>query len=261
VPPAPTPIVPGAWSTVTNSTFHYTIQYPSNWYVVRGGPAGNQGTDFAIVNWDPAHYHPFPPDAPTPPYTIIGVQVDSIPAPQSPADYYSSQQNNSPSGPPPCSRTTQQVTIAGHAALEVVQWPTPDTGYGPINYPRVTYDVADGVAVSTTWMFQVWEAYSPNGQPSATLAQTVPQPDLASMGNDHQNTIRECRTPGNSGGIWPTTPALRACSSASKRAIGIRAARSNCSRSQDAARYATIRENAKSYQDGMRNVGSTDPVP
>ncbi len=170
-PPAPTPIVPGGWSTVTNATYHYTIRYPSNWYVVRGGPVGNQGTDFAIVNWDPAQYHPFTPDAPTPPYTKIGVEAFAVPSPQSPADFYSSQQNGA--SVPLCSRTTQQTTIAGRAALEVVQWPTPDTGFGAINYPQVTYDVADGVAASTTWMFDVYEAYSPNGQPSAIFAQML----------------------------------------------------------------------------------------
>jgi hypothetical protein len=153
----PTPIAQRGWSTYTNQTYHYSLQYPSNWFLPPISPS-----NFYAFNFDPSQFAGA--DRPPPPYNEI--EVDALPNPsqQSLTDFYASNRN-SPTGPPPCSVATQQLTVARHPALEVVQTPTANAGPGAITYPTVTVYVADG-----TTILALYEFYSPGGRPSPVFA-------------------------------------------------------------------------------------------
>lgn len=82
-------------------------------------------------------------------------------------DFYVNNHQVNPLDAPACSQTTYSVTLAGRAALEIVQhavhWQN-----GVIDLIRVTCYVPDG-----TNMLILDENYSPNGQPSNILAHMI----------------------------------------------------------------------------------------
>lgn len=165
--PAPTPIAGTQWMTYTNNLFHYSVQYPTNWYVPDTSPASN---DFSLLNFDPRTYHPGADALPPPPYTKIEIRPLQGTDGQTPAEAYAAGYPNNPLAAPECSRTTTQTTIGGHDALQVVQWPAA-SGYGPpTTYPQVFYYVVSGTGQP---LLSLSEAYSPGGQPSPTLARML----------------------------------------------------------------------------------------
>lgn len=164
--PAPTPIAAANWMTYTNTAAHYTIQYPASWYVPDPSPTT---TDFSLLNFNPTTYQPRGDDLPPPPYEKIELEVLPTSTQQSPLDFYHANTDNDPLAPPPCSRTVTPTTVAGHDALQIVQWPFATGNQPPITYPQVTYYVAGsgGILLGFT------EYYSPGGQPSATFARMI----------------------------------------------------------------------------------------
>jgi hypothetical protein len=165
--PAPTPFAEANWTTYTNTSFHYAVQYPMSWYVPDTSPTSN---DFYLLNFDPRTYHPGADALPPPPYTKIEIYPLQGTENQTPAEAYAAGYMNNPLAAPECSRTTRQTTVAGHTALQVIQWPAA-SGYGPpTNYPQVFYYV---VIASGQPLLSLSEAYSPGGQPSPTLARML----------------------------------------------------------------------------------------
>lgn len=165
--PAPTPIVASNWTTYTNTTSHYAIQYPANWYVPDTSPSSN---DFYLLNFDSRTYHPGGDNLPPPPYNKIEVHSLQTSEGKTPMEVYSAGYTNNPLAAPECSRTTTQTTLAGHAALRIVQWPAA-SGYGPpTTYPQAFYYVVAGTGQP---LLVLAEYYSPNGQPSPTFARMI----------------------------------------------------------------------------------------
>jgi hypothetical protein len=165
--PAPTPIAAVQWTTYTNTSFHYSVQYPVGWYVPDTSPASN---DFSLLNFDPRTYHPGADALPPPPYTKIEIRPLQGSENQTPPEAYAAGYTNNPLAAPECSRTATQTTIAGHNALQVVQWPAA-SGYGPpTTFPQVFYYVVVGTGQP---LLSLGEAYSPGGQPSPPLARML----------------------------------------------------------------------------------------
>jgi hypothetical protein len=155
----PTPVAARGWSTYINTTYHYRLPYPSNWFLP--GASATSGNVY-LFNFDPSQFDQA--DRPPPPYNEIEVDALANPSQQSLADFYAANKN-SPAGPPPCAVTTQPSTIAGHQALQVVEMPTANAGPGALTYPAVSVFVADG-----TTILALYEFYSPGGQPSSVFA-------------------------------------------------------------------------------------------
>jgi hypothetical protein len=165
--PAPTPIAAANWTTYTNTSSHYSIQYPASWYVPDTSPTSS---NFYLLNFDPRTYHPGGDNLPPPPYTKIEIHSLQTSAGKTPMEFYTANDTNNPLNPPECSRTVTQTTIGGHTALQIVQWPAA-SGYGPpTTYPQVHYYVATGNGQPLLGLF---EYYSPNGQPSPTFAHMI----------------------------------------------------------------------------------------
>jgi hypothetical protein len=165
--PAPTPIAAANWTTYANTSLSYSIQYPANWYVPDTSPISN---DFSLLNFDPQTYHPGGDDLPPPPYTKIEILALPATAGKTPMEVYAAGYTNNPLAAPECSRTVTQTTIAGHAALQIIQWPAA-SGYGPpTGYPQVFCYV---VAGNDRPLLALSEFYSPGGQPSSTFARMI----------------------------------------------------------------------------------------
>lgn len=161
LPGGPAIISANGWSAYTNTAYHFSIQYPANWIV--DSPLTTTGP-ITFLNYDPRQLNGagLPPP---PPYTAIAIDPFPNPSQLSPLEFYHANQNVSPLGPPACSQTTRQLTLAGHAALEIAQKPTQQNGYPPITFPQMRYDVADGTTIVI-----LGEVYSPDGATSPVFA-------------------------------------------------------------------------------------------
>jgi hypothetical protein len=165
--PAPTPLAPANWTSYANTAAHYALEYPASWYALDVSPAT---TDFALLNFDPRAYRPNGDALPPAPYSKIEIVVLQGTEGKTPAAFYASNDTPNPLGPPECSRTTASLTLGGHDALRIVQWPAA-SGYGPPSlYPAVRYYVATGAGRR---LLAVSETYSPGGQPSPALARLI----------------------------------------------------------------------------------------
>ena len=165
----PAPITPSSWATYTNSTYHYTIQYLANWVTPQG--VSPTAASVAVFNYDPRKISGVS-DQYLPPPPLMKIEVDAAPNPsrQSASDFYATNEQNDPAAPPPSTRTTQHVTVAGRAALEVAQEP-----YGSMQYVAITYYVPDGTTMLISTQFEVQ-----NGQPSDVFAHMIASLTLTS---------------------------------------------------------------------------------
>lgn len=167
VPPSPAPLATANWTIYANTAAHYALSFPRSWYALDVSPTT---TDFALLNFDPRAYRPNGDALPPAPYSKIEIVVLPGTEGKTPAAYYASNDTPNPLGPPECSRTTAPLTLAGHDALRIVQWPEA-SGYGPpTRYPAIYYYVATGAGRP---LLAVSETYSPGGQPSPTFATLV----------------------------------------------------------------------------------------
>jgi hypothetical protein len=158
-----TVVAPAGWKTYTNTMYHYSIEYPANWF-----PDDTSGTtDYLnIYNYDPQKVSD-PEEAPPPPYNKLEIDAFTNPNKLSLPDFYAVFRDTDPNSPPASSQQTRTLTIADHQALQVTQQPVEWTG-GKLDFPSVAYYIASGDEV-----LLVKEEYSTGGQPSATLTHAV----------------------------------------------------------------------------------------
>jgi hypothetical protein len=158
-----TPVAPAGWKTYTNTMYHYSLDYPENWF-----PSDtSQTTDYlSIYNYDPLKVSD-PEDVPPPPYNKLEIDAFTNPNKLSLPDFYALFRETDPNSPPASSQQTRIVTVAEHQALEVTQQPVEWTG-GKLDFASVAYYVASG-----DYVLIVKEEYSTGGQPSATLTHVV----------------------------------------------------------------------------------------
>lgn len=158
-----TPVVAAGWKTYTNTMYHYSLEYPANWF-----PSDStQTTDYlSIYNYDPLKVSD-PEDVPPPPYNKLEIDAFTNPNKLSLPDFYALFRETDPNSPPASSQQTRALTVANHQALEVTQQPVEWTG-GKLDFPSVAYYVGSG-----DYVLIVKEEYSTGGQPSATLTHVV----------------------------------------------------------------------------------------
>ncbi len=150
----PTPIPPSGWATYTDTVYHYTIQYPANWFVVSGSCAGMA---FDVYNYDPWHVG-------SPPAGGLKIEVFPLPHPSqlSASDFYNQlkqEQQGQPGATPPCpAETTNSLQVDGRDALEV-SCPAQNS---------VVFYVPDGQT-----MLSAYESISMDGHPSDVLTYMV----------------------------------------------------------------------------------------
>ncbi|HEV2239108.1 MAG TPA: hypothetical protein VGR57_20805 [Ktedonobacterales bacterium] len=171
--PAPTPLATANWTIYTNTAYHYALSYPTSWYTLDVSPTTNA---FALLNYDPRTYRPNGDAVAPAPYSKIEIVVLQGTEGKSPAAYYASNDTPNPLGPPECSRTTAALTLAGHDALRIVQWPAASSYGPPTLYPAIHYYIATGAGRP---LLAVSETYSPGGQPSPTLATIIASVTIA----------------------------------------------------------------------------------
>lgn len=164
-PPATTPqvIAPSGWATYTSSDYHYSIQYPANWPYEPAQPPTSMVFD--VRNYVQSQYSGAGEARPP----LHSIEVIAYPNSSgfSAHDFYVNNHQVNPLDAPACSQTTYSVTLAGRAALEMVQHPV-HWQNGVIDLISVTYYIPDG-----TNMLILDENYSPNGQPSDILAHMI----------------------------------------------------------------------------------------
>jgi hypothetical protein len=165
--PAPTPLPPANLTAYTNTAYHYALSYPASWYALDVSPTTN---DFSLLNFDPRVYSYSSGELPPPPYSKIEIIPLQETEGKTPAQFYAANDTANPLGPLECSRTTAPLTLAGHDALRIVQWPVATGHAPPTLYPAVRYYIATGAGRP---LLLVGEAYSPGGQPSPALAQLI----------------------------------------------------------------------------------------
>src|SRR5262249_32951895 len=66
-----TPVAPAGWKTYTNAMYHYSLEYPANWF-----PDDTSGTSdyLNIYNYDPQKVSD-PEDIPPPPYNKLEIDA------------------------------------------------------------------------------------------------------------------------------------------------------------------------------------------
>jgi len=158
-----TPVAAAGWKTYTNTMYHYSLEYPENWF-----PSDtSQTTDYlSIYNYDPQKVSD-PEQVPPPPYNRLEVDAFTNPNKLSLSDFYSLFRDTDPDSPPASSQQTRTLTVATHQALQVTQQPVEWSG-GKLDFPSVAYYIASG-----DYVLIVKEEYSTGGQPSATLTHAV----------------------------------------------------------------------------------------
>jgi hypothetical protein len=158
-----TAVAPSGWKTYTNTMYHYSLEYPANWF-----PDDTSGTtDYLnIYNYDPQKVSD-PEEVPPPPYNKLEIDAFTNPNKLSLPDFYAVFRDTDPNSPPVSSQQTRTLTIADHQALQVTQQPVEWTG-GKLDFASVAYYIASGDEVLI-----VKEEYSTGGQPSATLTHAV----------------------------------------------------------------------------------------
>jgi hypothetical protein len=154
---SPPPITASGWAIYTNTAYHYSIQYPANWEA--RDPADTTNATFRVNN---SHgllggSGPYPAY----PLNLISIEAVANTAQLSAADFVTNRQRSAgPSDTPICSQQTHIVTVAGRAAIELVQHPI-QWNNGLIDFPATTYFVPDETAILI-----LSEVHSPGGQPS-----------------------------------------------------------------------------------------------
>lgn len=161
--PPVTPVAPSGWTTYSNTTHHYSIQYPANWFNLDNSPTTE---DVEIYNFDATQMDNMGA-VPPPPYEKYAVDAYVNPNHLAMPDFYKLYEQTDSSSPPASSQSEQSATIAGRASLELVQHPVQWSG-GRIDYPSITYFVPNGDQVLI-----VNELYSLGGQPSAVFAHMI----------------------------------------------------------------------------------------
>lgn len=158
-----TPVPASGWTTYSNTTYGYTIQYPANWFT---SGTSSSADDIEIYNFDPSQLDSTD-TIPPPPFNKDSLDAFANPSHLAMSEYYAQYRASDPSSPPANSQTQRAATVAGRSALEVIQQTVQWSG-GNIAYPSVTYFVPDGDNVLI-----LNELYSPGGQPSAVFAHIV----------------------------------------------------------------------------------------
>lgn len=151
----PTPIPAGTFTTYTNTLYHYSISYPSNWVVVNG-TATSQA--FNLLNYDPQSYQQ---PSTTPP--LLKVEIDAVANPShlAPLDFFT--QSISGPGEAPATITSSQATaLAGRAAEKVI------VTVAPSQYPDITYLIPMGDT-----MLIITQNDAQGGQPSPAFTQML----------------------------------------------------------------------------------------
>jgi hypothetical protein len=162
-PPNVTPVAPSGWTTYANTAFHYSLQYPANWFISDTSPSVE---DIEIYNFDQSQVNGTD-DIPQPPYNKYTIDAYANPNNLAMPAFYTLYEQTDPTSPPASSQAQHAATVAGRASLEVVQQPIQWSG-GVIAYPSVTYFVPDGDHVLI-----VNEVYSLGAQPSAVFAHMI----------------------------------------------------------------------------------------
>ncbi len=158
-----TPIAPSGWTTYANTAFHYSIQYPANWFISDKSPTQQ---DVEIYNFDQSQVNGTE-DIPQPPYNKYTIDAYVNPNNLAMPNFYTLYEQTDSSSPPASSQTQHPATVAGRASLEVIQQPVQWSG-GKIDYPGITYFVPDGDHVLI-----IGELYSIGGQPSSVFAHMI----------------------------------------------------------------------------------------
>jgi hypothetical protein len=158
-----TPVTPAGWKTYTNTMYHYSLEYPANWF-----PDDTSGTTdyLSIYNYDPQKVSD-PEEVPPPPYNKLEIDAFTNPNKLSLTDFYALFRETDPDSPPASSQEARSLKVAGSDALQVTQQPVEWTN-GRLDFPSVAYYIASG-----DFVLIVKEEYSTGGQPSATLTHVV----------------------------------------------------------------------------------------
>jgi hypothetical protein len=158
--PPPTPFPAGTFVTYTNTAYHYSIPYPSNWMLDNANTTTSQYFDVYNYNY---HLQQF--QTPYLPLPLFKVEVGaaSNPSHLAPLDFFK-QQISQPgqAGPALTIVTSQAARVAGRDAEEVV------TTAGSGSNPSITYLVPNGDT-----LFEVSQLNSQNGQPAPVFAEMV----------------------------------------------------------------------------------------
>jgi hypothetical protein len=159
-PPLPTVVVPQGWATYSNTTYHYSFEYPANWFM-----ADKSATlDYVeVYNFDPTQLDNVE-DVPPPPYDKLELDAYANPNSLDIDSFYNSYQQTDTTTPPASSKVVTSITVNGQKALQVLQKPV-QWADGQIQYPSMTYFVPSGDTV-----FILNELYATNNQPSAVFA-------------------------------------------------------------------------------------------
>jgi len=161
--PTPAPIAPSGWKTYANTTYHYTIEYPANWFPSDTSPAAPY---LEVYNFD-ASLVESADQIPPPPYNKYSIDAYANPNGLAMPAFYALYRETDATSPPASSQAQRPATVAGRPALEVIQQPV-QWSNGKIAYPGVTYFVPDGASALI-----VSELYSTGGQPSTIFAHMI----------------------------------------------------------------------------------------
>jgi hypothetical protein len=161
--PDATPITPVGWTTYANTAFHYSIEYPANWFISNTSPTQE---DVEIYNFDQSQVNGTE-DIPQPPYNKYTIDAYVNPNNLAMPAFYTLYRETDSSSPPATSQSEHTATVAGRAALEVIQQPVQWSG-GKIDYPGITYFVPDG-----DHALIISELYSLGGQPSSVFTHMI----------------------------------------------------------------------------------------
>jgi hypothetical protein len=158
-----TPVVAAGWKTYTSTMYHYSLEYPANWF-----PDDTSGmTDYlSIYNYDPQKVSD-PEEVPPPPYNKLEIDALTNPNKLSLTDFYAVFRETDSESPPASSQEARTLTIGDHHALQVTQQPVEWTG-GKLDFASVAYYIA-----SNDEVLMVKEEYSTGGQPSPTLTHAI----------------------------------------------------------------------------------------
>jgi hypothetical protein len=159
----PKPVAPLGWKVYTNLTYHYSIEYPANWFPTDTSPSAPY---LEIYNFDTSQVESAD-QIPPPPYNKYSIDAFANPNGLAMPAFFALYRETDSTSPPASSQTQRPATVAGRQALEVIQQPV-QWANGKIDYPGVTYFVPDGASVLI-----IGELHSTDGQPSAIFAHMI----------------------------------------------------------------------------------------
>lgn len=156
--PPPTPFPTGTFVTYSNTAYHYSIPYPSNWMVDSTTTATSQVYDVYNYNY---HLQQFQTPYLSLPLFKVEVAALSNPSHLAPLDFFK-QQISQPgqAGGTPAIASSQAARVAGRDAVEVV---TTQSSFSA----TITYLVPNGDT-----LFEVSQ-FNSDGQPAPVFAQMV----------------------------------------------------------------------------------------